>query len=128
MKYLSFLVESLVIKTVNLQRQAKVVFTTVCHSRVDLPSELTRLAFHRNQSRFAVPFDESAKQDGYPPHFFKRLDKYIKDNGFRARDVFLALDHDNDKTVTVDEIVSGLNRIEFKVRSSIPSIYHLLLQ
>lgn len=58
----------------------------------------------------------STRQDGYPPPFFKRLDKYIKDHGFRARDVYMAIDHDNDQSITVDEMISGFNRIEFNVR------------
>jgi hypothetical protein len=57
----------------------------------------------------------SSKQDGYPPHFFKRLDQFIHDHGFRARDIFVALDSDNDKYITFEEIVSGLDRIEFKI-------------
>lgn len=57
----------------------------------------------------------SSTQDGYPPPFFKRLDKYIKENGFRAHDVFMAIDRDQDHCLTVDEMLSGFSRIEFHV-------------
>ncbi|DAZ99145.1 TPA: hypothetical protein N0F65_010229 [Lagenidium giganteum] len=57
----------------------------------------------------------STKQDGYPPPFFKRLDKFIHANGFRARDVFMAIDHDNDKIISFDEIITGFNRIDFRI-------------
>lgn len=57
----------------------------------------------------------SAFQDGYPPPFFKRLDQYIKANGYRARDVFLVLDHDSNRRITADEMLSGFHRIDFQV-------------
>jgi hypothetical protein len=60
-------------------------------------------------AELAIP----ATQDGYPPPFFKRLDKYIKDNGFRAHDVFMAIDRDQNRCLTVDEMLSGFSRIEF---------------
>lgn len=64
----------------------------------------------------ALPFSSaSTRQDGYPPPFFKRLDKFIERNGFRARDVYLALDRCNSRSLSYEEIVTGLNRMEFHV-------------
>jgi hypothetical protein len=75
----------------------------------------TTLGF-RAQSRFAdFSTGWSTRQDGYPPSFFQRLDTYIRENGFRARDVFVAIDRDHDRSISVDEMISGLNRIDFAV-------------
>lgn len=62
-----------------------------------------------------LAFTSSARQDGYPPPFFKRLDQYIRANGYRAHDVFLVLDHDSDRRITADEMLSGFHRIDFQV-------------
>ena len=50
-----------------------------------------------------------------PPHFFKRLDKFIKKNGLRAHDVFKAIDQEKTKSLTYPEIVDGLSYIGFKI-------------
>ncbi|GAB9467785.1 hypothetical protein Gpo141_00005120 [Globisporangium polare] len=57
----------------------------------------------------------STRQDGYPPPFFKRLDQYIRANGYRAHDVFLVLDHDSDQRITADEMLSGFHRVDFQI-------------
>ncbi|TMW59038.1 hypothetical protein Poli38472_007183 [Pythium oligandrum] len=57
----------------------------------------------------------SARQDGYPPVVFKRLDSFIKLNGFRARDVFITLDERNVHAISPDEMIMGLRRIDFEV-------------
>lgn len=56
------------------------------------------------------------RQDGYPPPVFRRLDQYIQAHGYRARDVFLVLDHDSSGRLSADELLSGFHRIDFQVR------------
>ena len=48
-----------------------------------------------------------------PPPLFKRLDNFIKQNGLRAHDVFIAIDQHKNKKLTYDEIVHGLEYIGF---------------
>ncbi|GLD94851.1 hypothetical protein PINS_up003476 [Pythium insidiosum] len=79
---------------------------------------LNTVALQRPATRFtdfSLSLSSTPPQDGYPPPFFKRLDKFIKENGFRAREVYMAIDHNSDGSVTVDELITGLNRIDFKI-------------
>ncbi|OQR95902.1 hypothetical protein THRCLA_22053 [Thraustotheca clavata] len=48
-----------------------------------------------------------------PPACFRRLDKYIQSNGLRAWDVFFAMDHNQNKTISYEELIDGLHQINF---------------
>ncbi|KDO24530.1 hypothetical protein SPRG_10345 [Saprolegnia parasitica CBS 223.65] len=50
-----------------------------------------------------------------PPSWFRRLDKYIHANGLRAIDVFAAMDLNQNKRISLDELLDGLHQINFDV-------------
>lgn len=51
------------------------------------------------------------------PIFFGRLDEFIKLNGLRAHDVFLAIDQKKTKRISYGELVDGLEYIGFQISS-----------
>ncbi|KAF0691492.1 Aste57867_17294 [Aphanomyces stellatus] len=53
-----------------------------------------------------------------PPSFFTRLDQYIHSNDLRAWDVFAAMDMNNNKRITLEELLDGLHQINFDVSST----------
>ncbi|KAH9155697.1 hypothetical protein AeRB84_002354 [Aphanomyces euteiches] len=48
-----------------------------------------------------------------PPSFFRRLDAYIHANNLRAWDVFVAMDLNQDKRITLEDLLDGLHQINF---------------
>ncbi|RLO10399.1 hypothetical protein DYB28_008746 [Aphanomyces astaci] len=80
-----------------------------------LPVEASRM----KSPNLHTPFDSTRKSLSplvpSPPSFFKRLDSYIHVNALRAWDVFAAMDMNNNKRITLEELLDGLHQINFHV-------------
>ncbi|RHY34354.1 hypothetical protein DYB32_000990 [Aphanomyces invadans] len=84
-----------------------------------VPVEASRLNSHHHGNAAVVAAHKSVcPLVPSPPSCFKRLDSYIHVNDLRAWDVFAAMDVNNNKRITLEELLDGFHQINFHVSST----------